>query len=100
MRVRVSSAAELTWASNGEPVIERGVARSLDGYPDDIAAPLAHSDDDVVPLTRDEIITLERLSYSTGLNPDNRIILRVERGFPAKNHICYRKCFQEIRSTG
>src|SRR3954462_8625289 len=64
----------------------------------DISA-FGHSDDDIVPLACDEIVALERLSNSTGLNPDNRIILRVERGFPAKNHICYRKCFQEIRST-
>ena len=59
-----------------------------------------HRDNDLVRLARDEIITFQRLSNATGLDPDDRIILRVERSFPAEHHIGYGERLQEARPTG
>ncbi|NYJ14864.1 hypothetical protein GGI64_005965 [Rhizobium leguminosarum] len=65
----------------------------------DISA-FRHRNNDLVRLARDEIIPFQGLSYPAGLDPDDRIILRIEGRFPAKNHICDGERLQEARSAG
>ncbi|MBB2834522.1 UNVERIFIED_ORG: hypothetical protein GGD51_004686 [Rhizobium esperanzae] len=62
-------------------------------------AAFRHRDDDLVRLACDKIITLQCLSDAAGLDPDDRIVLRVERCFPTKHHICDGERLQEACST-
>jgi len=65
-----------------------GIFRDLDRFSRSLRSPrifemrhisaFGHRNDDVVPLACDEIIALECLAYSAGLDPDNWIVLRVE----------------------